>query len=429
MKQWLGRAPAPEELIAREEDARRERSADVAVVIPTGRDTSLFEGHLKALASQSGADFDVIGIYSRDAEFVEPPASVSMLHVREMHAAGIAGAYYLGEKVAVREGYKKIILADSDCLPESAGVVAGLAGAASRADMSVPSIRYAPSSELMQGNIPHHYFCFNSRVFEMAGYTYLPFFIGGEEFDFRERTLNGGFSVAHADVRVSHPRLTPVQISPGRKTFQYHKGILEYRLLHRKHLAAWGFIATELALALALASLGLAGKARAVLLAVWHGTGMSLGCDRGLAFGGGLPEVTAPDDADEVVGPDSKKPLPDDFSGRASGGAGRAALVIAAVPRLPAFFGKMIIFEERNRASDIVLMMLSARSHIVFRGRCYEAVRRRGALGIAGSLLLVAAALPWALALSLPLWLRGTWNRMRCGIDTRGYGLAAAQSP
>ena len=186
MEKWLDKGPELSELVSERLDRRSSRK-DVAVVITTSGNPEVLEEHLGALGKQKFRDFDVLIVYGQRDSFAAGPRWAGILHLREKARGGSSGAFYIGQKAALEEGYRTIILADDDCIPVSDDLMGRLAqGVEEGHKILLPKLDKGERGIRMT-RIPHYYGAFGREVFERAGLTYLPLFFGGDDVELFHR--------------------------------------------------------------------------------------------------------------------------------------------------------------------------------------------------------------------------------------------------
>ncbi len=219
---WKKEGPALDELVLETKDGRKGKRA-LAIVITSFQARESLAEHLRRLSRQSRKDFDIIAVYGEKDEFLETPGWAGVLHVREKGRMGCAGANYIGQKIALQEGYESVILADDDCMPVSDDLVEKLAG--SPGDCAMPNAGYG-GQEAVSGFIIHHYGILRRGALEKAGLTYLPFGNGGEDLELIARIRKAGMKISHADAGGCHPAAAPMMLEGGGRLFHYQWGLL-----------------------------------------------------------------------------------------------------------------------------------------------------------------------------------------------------------
>jgi GT2 family glycosyltransferase len=179
-----------------------------AIILPVHDDAQLLNAHLGLLAKQTTHAFDVIVPHSPglDVRAVDArhPFGIAFIALK---SASAAAGYYAGEKYALTRGYVPIILADIDCMPVSKNLVERLCALAAS---NVNTIFLPPLVTLKdeQGKnwSLHWYGAMHRSVFEKAGLSYVPFYIGCVDSELELRMLHEGASVRYPDgLLVDHP--------------------------------------------------------------------------------------------------------------------------------------------------------------------------------------------------------------------------------
>ncbi len=414
-----GTGPSAEELISESHDTR-DGKCRTAIVMPTSGDSEMVGRHLEALALQDFNEFDIIIVYAPGTGFVESPLNI--LHVQEKEDNGIAGAYYLGQKLAISEGYERIILADDDCVPESTALVGELLGKCHK-EIVYPRVDYRPAASPLREDVVNHYCCIPRDALLKSGLTYLPLYAGSEEFDLRQRLLDSGFKSAYAEAGVFHPREMPTLACGFRKTYYYGRGTLIGLMLWGRWMRMVAATFFHLMIGVSYFTLGREGHARAVFSSAWDASGFRLFGSRS-GFGEGKVLASGPEPdiivrEEPVEGPDAILQMEERslqvILGRMSKG-------IASFLK-PGHFNKRIVFDGIYKIRDLPLLLLAKSSFLERDGKNYLLSGERSPLRIIGGLLLVGMAIPLCAAAALALTMRGYFSKRATGADSRGYGI------
>ncbi len=224
------KSPTLESLIHEEEDRRKGRS-DTALIIPT-IDIRKLEAVEDHISDQEG-EFDIIAVYGNKEDFL----NTSMLHVRTKENLGPAGAFFVGQKVAMREGYEKIILADDDCIPKSKSLINSIRKELEQNHVVLP--KESDNGRLERIEVLHHFGGFRSEVFLEVGFTFLPLFMGGVDQEFLMR-VRRKFDIARINEEVSHPQKRPFFICSANDRQRYYcKNDIMVRMLNGKMIRTW----------------------------------------------------------------------------------------------------------------------------------------------------------------------------------------------
>jgi len=417
MDNLLRNGPPAKELVDSVKDSRgsaRRTRPKSAIIIPTHSASRLFlRSHLERLARQTSKDFDIIIVYSNDTPFMD---DISALHVREKTDSGCSGAYYLGEKLALDEGYERIIIADDDCLPESDDLVEKLL--ASDGDVVLPDVRYGMRT--VPGYLTYHYSCTKRHVFEKAGLTFLPFYYGVDDFELMERIMRSGFMLQRAETLASHRSGPSALIGGVGRRYYTARSEVECGMLTgfwRGFLLTGSYIMTGLSfLALAKRDYGLI-----MLKACWNGSSMRF-FKEDVKNGIRLPDpVGKTIHADAVF--DEYAGQQPEFWGSENATAAKVIATIAAFFDRKAF-GKTILLRNRQYTLGLPQMLIAKSAYAEFEGKTYELYRSRGNVTILLSLAFLLLMLPLAASASLLLTARGIALSKIKGIRMAGYGVA-----
>jgi len=236
-----GRAnDAPSSFFSEKCDDRKGGAKGTAIIIPSNRGGALLQKHIAKLESQTLQDFDIIIVYGMECDFLPTPAWASILHLRRSWDFGSAGSFCAGEMVAVTEGYRKIILADDDCLPVSDDLIAKLSSALDHRHSAKTQIHLPPRIGPMD-TVFHQYGAIRSEVFEEAGYSYLPMYSGCEDLELEQRIGSRFGPPMIVDAYATHPWALPPILWGGfaYKAYHFGHGFASYRHAMGNHLGAF----------------------------------------------------------------------------------------------------------------------------------------------------------------------------------------------
>jgi GT2 family glycosyltransferase len=204
---WIRKGPPLHELVSKV--SVKGRKGDCALIIAVHDESDVLNRHLDLLLQQSVQDFDVIIVHSPQLDLskvkLERPFGVTLVSMYS--ALGPGGAYYAGEKYALRNGYRSLILVDVDCTPLDKGLVQLLRGSA----VSEPGSFFLPVMELLRRSETksrsiHWYGAMDRSVLETAGLTYLPLYLGYEDAELQMRLESAGFRLRYPDgMLMEHP--------------------------------------------------------------------------------------------------------------------------------------------------------------------------------------------------------------------------------
>ncbi len=422
--EWLRNGPPWEELVSEVKDERQEK-ADMALVIPSYSSKRMLEEHMRRLSRQTFQRFHVIVVYGENDEFVG--GAGRMVHLREHGKNGCAGAYYTGEKYALEGGYKIIVLADNDCLPESDGLLGRYAAEMERgAAVVLPTIMNPPLESARPGSIIHHYGCIRRDVLGKAGLTFLPLYFGGEDSDLIGRIVANGFNIRHVEEMAAHPAFKPALISGEGRKYYCGRGELEAIFLAGNFTKAVAFVFLYCMAAAAYGILGRKSYAGEMLRSVWDAGGMRFfanvrtdlikmpsTAETGSEARGALRMHDA-DAANETRGGSA--------AGMPGGVMPDAGALWNSLPRMAAAWNRPVVFINSNKPTDIPAMLVAKESHLWYGGRTYRLIARRGAISIIFSLAVLGTAAPFMLAAAPLIAAKGFITKALRRISSSGYG-------
>ncbi len=193
------------------------KKSGLLVAIPCFSEAELLQKHLQLLEGQKGANFDVLVVLGNgfDGEaakaLLKPARPFSLILLKREEDTGSAGGFFTAQKFALDEGYEHIVMADVDCLPMDAGLLAALhakreAGLVSPTEVFEKEDGgvFAPAAGERARFTPiYHYTLLSARLMRKYGLVFAPAFHGAEDAEYAER-LRGETRV-FVDERVSHP--------------------------------------------------------------------------------------------------------------------------------------------------------------------------------------------------------------------------------
>ncbi len=417
MDSWLRQGPGIDELVSERKDCRR-RKAETAVVITALQSNEMLNNQLQRLSEQSLQDFDIIAVYGKEDEFLgETPASI--LHIKEKKETGSSGAFYLGEKIALEEGYQKVILADSDCMPASGDLIEKLVNAVENgADVAMPHALYIPSARAYPGDVIHHYGCIRRNVLEKAGLTFLPLYFGGEDYELTKRISSLGFKTEWVEATVTHPNVRHILIENGNRRYYTVRGELGAYLASGSYYSALSFTWIYLMTGIALMLIGRWNHGWARFCGAWDASDMKLFKTRSRTKAATVPskeknkhEMVLDEDREEIEPPSPK------FEKRLKKIA--ATLAIFTDMKL---LGRNIVLVNRRAAMCIPQILMARSAYVRREGKDYEIFKNRGKTRIVASLLVLLAAAPAMLAVSAILVAKGAIFKKIKRVKSQGYG-------
>jgi hypothetical protein len=118
LTEYFNHPPALEEMQGKTEDRRHGPKGEVLIIVAAYHDRKRLSRLLDSLSKQNFRKFDIVIVYAKDDEFVYR-RNLSILHVRRRIDLGFAGAMYLGQLLAYRDGYEYYMMTDVDKIPYS----------------------------------------------------------------------------------------------------------------------------------------------------------------------------------------------------------------------------------------------------------------------------------------------------------------------
>jgi len=412
--EWLRKGPSLGELVLERRDERKKKRGRLALIMPSLDNEKLLKRHINELKKQTFQGFDIIVIYGEDDNFIDADG-LGILHVREKGKNGAAGSFYIGEKIALEDGYSMIAHADDDCLPKSENLLEKLVNSLENGeDIVIPMASYG-DSEAKKGITINHYGAFKSTVLKKTGLVFLPMWYGVEDTELMIRMTQNGFRIGHIDLKAWHPNtVSPAFIGIFAREYHDRRGRIEQLFIRNKYSLAWSFILFHLLAMVGSFSVGRTRLAKVMLSALWNGTGMEFfktdkfdekGKDRKYQDS---PAASSIDKSryDIVIDKDSTKKVPQDMF---------------------ELFGKRILIagnqEMYMTQSYLPIAVVSKSTHIVFEGRLYKMTDERGISDIILSLAFCAISAPFVLIASALFFIRGFIAKNYAGITSDGYGI------
>jgi len=426
---WLLKGPSLEELVVEVKDQRKPWKRETAVVIPTYRRKEILKTHIERLASQTLNGFDIIIIYDQDDEFIVPPPGASVLHIRERGANGSAGGFYTGQGFALAEGYRHIILADDDTLPESDRLLERITELLEDYDVVVPRTRFL--SLKTTSDVIHLYGAMRRGVLEKVGLTFLPLYLGGEDLELMDRIRrDGSFSTCVGDGQASHPVQPSIFLGNMRRAVYYARGNILRFLLGGRYFDAAKATFIQIMLGYLLLAIGRGefswSCVRSPLIASRMGFFRmeSIESETSAAVSKkmtGVPPIDVSVDESAGNGTSGTRVRRPDLGGLPEYSLRKLWSGLGYCLDANRFLGKNVMFLDACDPLDFPVVLLARRSFIMFKGEAYEISKERAMPSIMLSLVLVAGVVPLAALLSVVLTIRGIVNMKIKGISSHGY--------
>jgi hypothetical protein len=421
LEDWLCSSPDLGDIVLMRRDDRKGKPKETAIIIPSYRDQKMLHEHLARLSLQTAKDFDIIIVYGEGDGFISPPSWSSILHLRCMDL-GSAGAFYAGERCALEEGYRKIILADDDCLPESRNLVESIILGLDSQAATKPWIRHHPFPGPHRSVI-YHYGGLRREALEGSGLTFLPMRRGFDDFELESRLKKAGIDFTMVDSEASHPWYVPFVLL-GRESRNLHyfgRGSIFACYLGKDWVGAYGAFFFRLMKALCCHAIGREDLRDSYLEAArQESTGALDGGGHGIEGRSLAKKAGHPGQSDIVI---RQIGLDGVANGRPGGRKDTLSSKASNLLEIPGFFNKRIIFMESCIDWDL-RMMVFAKSCFLEQGQeTYQVSKERGPASIALGAIALLICVPFMAAYSAFLTARGGWEFRSRGITSEGYGL------
>ncbi|MFH0737711.1 MAG: glycosyltransferase [Candidatus Micrarchaeota archaeon] len=433
---WLLRAPDLDEIASEIRDDRRKRK-DTAVVIPSYKNPSLLKKHLSKLSEQTFKDFDAIVVLGGDDEALLERYEFGILYLRRKLDFGSAGAFYAGEKRAFEDGYRTIVLADDDCLPQGPDLLGNLVAKAQEKKVAKAQRMDVPRKPRMA--VLPQYGAITRDVFERVGFSFLPFYTGGEDVELEIRMNRAGLNTDNfIEDRHCHPMMPTFLLWPRYKLYHYFRNASFIAIISGWPAHLGLAMLCQLLLGSMFIAIGRPDAGICILRALWGVTWGVFFQDKGI---GGRGAIAIEDGAmeDGVVPVASKVPeyveidipcgymmpilwkmpkgtLLDASIAVAKDLAGQAAAIGGNL-------GKKIVYKDFENDLELFALLFSQSAWAVHEGRAYSITKGRSVAGIVLGIFFFAAALPLSLILAPLLSLTAMIVHKAQGIRTEGYGL------
>ncbi len=226
LTRYFQKPPALSDMVFEARDTRRGKSGkplsalplgikaseknDILIIVPSYHDNFRLGKLLRYLEGQTFKNFDVAIIFAKDDKFVSNK-SLSLYQVKRNIDAGFAGSVYLGQLLALREGYKYYIFTDVDRVPHTSSVLSKFHHTAEKSGAD-----YVFGNNLVKGYFfrSDEFFDFKNPmatpsncVFSLirtstlheTGLYALPLYIGYEDVEFEYRLKKATKSQVHID--------------------------------------------------------------------------------------------------------------------------------------------------------------------------------------------------------------------------------------
>jgi len=415
-------APKLEGLISKRIDMRDRKKAKTAIVIATYQNPQVLKKHIYLLQKQSLQDFDMIIVYGEKDKVLE--GIPNTLHIKEKGRNGCAGAFYIGQKTALEEGYENIISADDDCFPISEKLVEELVYRVEK-ENTISISTWKRGGKRAYHEYVFHYSCIPKKILARAGLPFYPLFFGGDDIELIERIKKMGIKVEHTQATTYHAPLDLPWIDNIKKRYLYARGGFEAWLLLGNCWRAFLFCFFHLVGAFSFMIFGRGERAGAILKAMINGALMEFG-DKKIPASDDIRIVDYKRESGDVIVDRRINSDPDKFNYKL---LFRSSLrVIGWIAEslryfldFKKYFGKRIIFVKRYERVHLPIMLM-AESAIIQDEKTYELYTDRGMIGIILGIIFMIIVTPMSVFAALFLVIVGMI--MGRDIKTAGYGVS-----
>jgi len=192
------------------------RRGGLLVAMPCFNEYQLLLRHLDILTRQSFQDFDLLIVLGKDFDgqklvsyALGKKFKFGIIVCRRNSDSGSAGGFAAGQKYALENGYKYVILADVDCLPRDKRLIERLYGSRQAGFVSPTEafdgedgFRFAPDSKNRDAYTPvTHYCLYSIGLVKKYGLMFAPIYTGADDAEYAERIREKrefiGCAVAH----------------------------------------------------------------------------------------------------------------------------------------------------------------------------------------------------------------------------------------
>ncbi|MEM3369377.1 MAG: hypothetical protein QXE90_00780 [Candidatus Micrarchaeia archaeon] len=206
------KAPNIDNLISEIIDKRKnkKRNSENAIIILTYKSNNELLEFIKTLEKQNYRDFDLIIIYGPKDKTINSINAFNFVNIVRKEDIGCAGGFYLGEKYAYKEGYKRIIHIECDVRFVNKTTLKTIIESCKSKSIVMPSVFTLDFS--IKGRGMHQATCFDSSLINYAGFTFLPLYFGAEDGEYEDRLKKYGKLIQIKDY-VLHPTKSPILVS------------------------------------------------------------------------------------------------------------------------------------------------------------------------------------------------------------------------
>jgi len=191
----------------------RKKKADGLIIMPFYRAYDYLFQHLKLLEAQTYLDFDLLIVLNpvsdekKVLDFIEQSKfRYGIVVAKRKEDTGSAGGFFTGEKYALENGYKYIIIADDDCLPVNKRHIETLVEAHRKGNPLVYAdpVFLLDDEEAYRRRALPYYSLIDIDLVKKAGLHFAPLYMGAEDREFEDRLFLFAKPVM-TESRVTHP--------------------------------------------------------------------------------------------------------------------------------------------------------------------------------------------------------------------------------
>jgi len=192
----------------------RGEKADGLIIVPFYKAYDYLFKHLKLLEAQTFQDFDLIivmGASSDEKKVIDfinqNKFRYGIIVAKTKEDTGAAGGFFTGERYALENGYKYVIIADDDCLPVNKQHIETLVEEHRKGNPLV----YARVAFVLDGEEVHYqsglpyYSLVDIGLLRKAGLHFAPLYIGGDDGEFEARLFRLAKPL-RTESKVTHPK-------------------------------------------------------------------------------------------------------------------------------------------------------------------------------------------------------------------------------
>ncbi|MFH0884742.1 MAG: glycosyltransferase [Candidatus Micrarchaeota archaeon] len=198
------------ELVSAVEEFSR-KGSDTLIIMPFYLEYGWLSDHLGALSKQTFQDFDVILILNKVSDETKVYEIIrkgkprfGIIVAKRKEDTGSAGGFFTGQRYALENGYKQMIIVDIDCIPIDNDLVEMLVRNKDRGYVK-PTVRITDAGRVVQtmaGGVIPWYSLISMDTARKYGLYYLPLYYGAEDLDYASRIKEKPFVIGS---KCQHP--------------------------------------------------------------------------------------------------------------------------------------------------------------------------------------------------------------------------------